>query len=209
MVTFSKTEIKDLTIAIVVITVLYAYLINNTNSLSAYIILLPISLVTVGISFILHELGHKVVAQRFGFVAEFRKWTPGLILAIITALLGFIFLMPGAVYIGSYTGQISIRENGIISVAGPAVNIILAIIFLVIGISIYPLVTANNINSMYLILTTCTLGLSINSFLAVFNLLPFFVLDGAKIFRWDKLVWLSTIVVAGILMFLSYNVSFF
>jgi Zn-dependent protease len=30
---------------------------------------------------------------------------------------------------------------------------------------------------------------SINLYLAFFNLLPFFVLDGAKVFAWNKLVW--------------------
>ncbi len=208
MVYFSRTEIKDLTIAIIVITVLYAYLIDSSRSLDSFIILLPISLVTVGVSFIFHELGHKFVAQHYGFVAEFRKWNQGLILAVITTLLGFIFLAPGAVYIGSYNGYISNRDNGIISVAGPAVNIVLAIIFLFIGFSLQQFITPGNMNTMIYLLLICTLGFSINSFLAFFNLLPVLMLDGAKVLRWNRLIWVLTIVVSLILTIYSYRVSF-
>lgn len=99
MLQFSKTETKDLSIAIIVITLLFAYLYSN-GTFGMMIYLIPISLVTIGLSFILHELGHKYVAQKYGFFAEFRKWNTGLLIAIITGLFGFIFLAPGAVYIG-------------------------------------------------------------------------------------------------------------
>ena len=73
MLQFSKTETKDLSIAIIVITLLFAYLYSN-GTFGMMIYLIPISLVTIGLSFILHELGHKYVAQKYGFFAEFRKW---------------------------------------------------------------------------------------------------------------------------------------
>ncbi|WP_455645062.1 site-2 protease family protein [Methanosphaera sp.] len=207
MVTFSKTEIKDLIISITVITLLFAYLYSN-GSLDMLIILIPITLVTVGLSFILHELGHKITAQQYGFFAEFRKWNYGLILAVITAFMGFIFLAPGAVYIGSYTGFISDRENGIISIAGPIVNIVLAIIFLGIGLTIQPYVTLNNIIMIYLALT-CSIGFHINSFLALFNLLPIPTLDGSKVMKWNIPIWLITIIISGVLTFISYTITFF
>lgn len=203
MLQFSKTETKDLSIAIIVITLLFAYLYSN-GTFGMMIYLIPISLVTIGLSFILHELGHKYVAQKYGFFAEFRKWNTGLLIAIITGLFGFIFLAPGAVYIGSYTGIITDEENGKISIAGPIVNIILAVIFLLIEISLKPFFLLSSSLSTYLMITAM-IGFHINSFLALFNLLPIPMLDGSKVMKWNLPLWIVSIVVAGLLTYASYS----
>lgn len=203
MLQFSKTETKDLSIAIIVITLLFAYLYSN-GTFGMIIYLIPISLVTIGLSFILHELGHKYVAQKYGFFAEFRKWNTGLLIAIITGLFGFIFLAPGAVYIGSYTGIITDEENGKISIAGPIVNIILAVIFLLIEISLKPFFLLSSPLSTYLMITAM-IGFHINSFLALFNLLPIPMLDGSKVMKWNLPLWIVSIVVAGLLTYASYS----
>lgn len=203
MLQFSKTETKDLSIAIIVITLLFAYLYSN-GTFGMMIYLIPISLVTIGLSFILHELGHKYVAQKYGFFAEFRKWNTGLLIAIITGLFGFIFLAPGAVYIGSYTGIITDEENGKISIAGPIVNIILAVIFLLIEISLKPFFLLLSPLSTYLMITAM-IGFHINSFLALFNLLPIPMLDGSKVMKWNLPLWIVSIVVAGLLTYASYS----
>ena len=203
MLQFSKTETKDLSIAIIVITLLFAYLYSN-GTFGMMIYLIPISLVTIGLSFILHELGHKYVAQKYGFFAEFRKWNTGLLIAIITGLFGFIFLAPGAVYIGSYTGIITDEENGKISIAGPIVNIILAVIFLLIEISLKPFFLLSSPLSTYLMITAL-IGFHINSFLALFNLLPIPMLDGSKVMKWNLPLWIVSIVVAGLLTYASYS----
>ncbi|RAP47145.1 MAG: site-2 protease family protein [Methanosphaera sp. rholeuAM74] len=208
MVTFSKTELKDLSIAITVITLLFAYIFNGRSfEIGNLIILIPISLFTVGLSFILHELGHKVVAQKYGFYAEFRKWNEGLILAIISSFLGFVFLAPGAVYIASPYGTITEKENGVISVAGPLVNIVLAILFLFAGLSIKGMINVNNFDFMIYLLITCTIGCSVNSFLALFNLLPIPMLDGSKVLKWNIFIWLAVIVIAGVLTYTSYTIQ--
>ena len=203
MLQFSKTETKDLSIAIIVITLLFAYLYSN-GTFGMMIYLIPISLVTIGLCFILHELGHKYVAQKYGFFAEFRKWNTGLLIAIITGLFGFIFLAPGAVYIGSYTGIITDEENGKISIAGPIVNIILAVIFLLIEISLKPFFLLSSPLSTYLMITAM-IGFHINSFLALFNLLPIPMLDGSKVMKWNLPLWIVSIVVAGLLTYASYS----
>ena len=203
MLQFSKTETKDLSIAIIVITLLFAYLYSN-GTFGMMIYLIPISLVTIGLSFILHELGHKYVAQKYGFFAEFRKWNTGLLIAIITGLFGFIFLAPGAVYIGSYTGIITDEENEKISIAGPIVNIILAVIFLLIEISLKPFFLLSSPLSTYLMITAM-IGFHINSFLALFNLLPIPMLDGSKVMKWNLPLWIVSIVVAGLLTYASYS----
>lgn len=207
MVQFSSTEIKDLIISIAVITLIFSFIFNRSmnNSIDGFLTLIPISLLTVGLSFILHELGHKFVAQKYGFFAEFRRSDRGLLLALITALLGFVFLAPGAVMIGSPTGYITEEQNGKISIAGPLVNIVLAILFVGILFSIKPLMTYNNLDTMIYIYLTAVIGFNINSFLALFNLLPIPPLDGSKIIGWNLPLWIAAIATSGILTYISYT----
>ena len=47
-------------------------------------------------------------------------------------------------------------------------------------------------------------GASFNGWIALFNLLPFGVLDGQKIFDWSKVTWLSVIGIAMILFIIAY-----
>ena len=155
-------------------------------------------MVGVGAGFILHELGHKFVSMKYGYWAEFKLWPQGLIFALITSFFGFVFAAPGAVY--TYANHMTDEINGKISIAGPIVNIILALVFLGIATMIYP--SALYSESSALIFIICATGYSINSFLAVFNLLPIGNLDGSKV-----LIWLVTIAIAAILSGLSLTIG--
>ena len=203
---FSKQEKIDLSISIIVLTLIISFMYSRPNiTVDKLLLFIPIAFVTVGLGFVLHELGHKFVAQKYGFYAEFRRSDKGLMLGIITALMGFLFFAPGAVMIGSPTGIISEEENGKISIAGPIVNIILALIFLGIQISIQPLVNLPNINAMvYILYSISVIGFNINSFLALFNLLPIPPLDGSKVISWNLPIWLISIVISGLLTLSAY-----
>lgn len=202
---FSKQEKIDLSISIIVLTLIISFMYSRPNiTMDKLLLFIPIAFVTVGLGFILHELGHKFVAQKYGFYAEFRRSDKGLMLGIVTALMGFLFFAPGAVMIGSPTGIISEEENGKISIAGPIVNIILALIFLGIQISIQPLVTLSNIDMMVYLYFLSVIGFNINSFLALFNLLPIPPLDGSKVISWNLPIWLISIVISGLLTLSAY-----
>lgn len=194
MFKFTTSEIRDLIISFLVISLGFCILYSRDN-LTGISYIIPMIMVGVGLGFIFHEIGHKIVSMHYGYWAEYKLWTPGLIISLLSSFLGFIFAAPGAVYI--YGPNMSDKENGIISIAGPIVNIILAIIFIIIFHIVY-----GPILSFWggIIVITCLFGATINSFLALFNLLPILMLDGAKIFRWNKLVWLITIAIAGILV---------
>jgi Zn-dependent protease len=143
---------------------------------------LGIALVTVGAGFVLHELMHKFTSERYGFHAEFRMWPQGLLLALgLSVFTGFVFAAPGATYIDGYGLQT--KENGIISVAGPLTNIAIALLF-------FPLTFVNNAT----LFEVGALGSYINLFLAAFNMLPLMPLDGAKVWRWNKLYWTGVFV---------------
>ena len=75
------------------------------------------------------------------------------------------------------SGMVTRKENGLISLAGPLTNYILASIFFA-GTLLYPAG-----NSFF------SLGFGINAWLGFFNLLPFGNFDGRKIFDWNKAIW--------------------
>lgn len=149
-----------------------------------------LALMTIGIGFVLHELMHKFISERYGFRAEFRMWLQGLGLALFSALfLGIVFAAPGATYFMG-TG-VSRKENGIISLAGPLTNVAIALLFL-------PLLFVNTNN--VIILEAGYLGSYFNFFLATFNMLPIYVLDGAKVWRWNKLYWAALFIPLAIVV---------
>lgn len=209
MITFSREEIKDIVIAVIALTILYSLSVTRPFgwSIDSLLLFIPISFIAVGLGFILHELGHKVVAQRFGFFSEFRKWNYGLLLGLLTVPFGFMIFAPGAVYFGSYGRMVTAEENGKISIAGPLVNIILAIIALFLTLSLRSYLTMENAGMMYIVLLTLVLMFNVNSFLAVFNLLPFPPLDGSKVVQWNLPIYIITIAVAGILTYMSYTIT--
>lgn len=202
MVKFTTSEVRDLIIAFFVISLCFA-IANCGRDTQAILDMLPIVMVGVGAGFILHELGHKFVSMKYGYWAEFKLWPHGLIFALITSFFGFVFAAPGAVY--TYANYISDEINGKISVAGPIVNIILALIFLAIAVAVYPL--AFESDTYVLIYIIASVGYSINSFLAVFNLLPIGNLDGSKVLSWNFGIWIVTIAVAGLLTAASMTVG--
>ncbi len=174
---FSEREIKDLIKAWIAISLAFAILLNDGDLFSStFLNRLIISSITVGIAFLLHELGHKLVAQKYHFWAEFRSFDSMLILAILMSFLGFIFAAPGAVMINGY--YMTKEKNGKISAAGPLVNIILSIIFIILI-----LIGINNLFTFY--------GLLINSLITLFNLIPFGNFDGKKILTWSKPVYFT------------------
>ncbi|MCX8163492.1 MAG: site-2 protease family protein [Candidatus Micrarchaeota archaeon] len=161
-------------------------------------------LISVGSGFLFHELAHKFVAINFGHSARFISWQTGLFIMLGLALLIAVFqvplplfLAPGAVVIFS-SKRISKFENGIISAAGPITNIILAVIFFVLAVLF--LVARGDMQS--LLLNAFLIGVKINLFLAFFNLLPIFPLDGSKIFAWNKIVWVVLFLISLLVFFI-------
>lgn len=141
-------------------------------------------------AFILHEMGHKFVAMRFGYVAHFRVWAWGLALTLITAVVSqgsFMFGAPGAVYIapavaggyyayGRHSEGLRSQEHDsvLISAAGPGTNLAFGILFL--SLLIFGPATG-------FVQTVASYGFSLNVGLGAFNMLPIPPMDGYKIFR--------------------------
>lgn len=198
----TTNEIRDLFIAFIFISLSFA-IANSGRNFSAVLEILPIIMVGVGAGFILHELGHKFVSMKYGYWAEFKLWPQGLIFALVSSFFGFVFAAPGAVY--TYANYMTDEINGKISVAGPVVNIILAFVFLALATLFYK--QAHTSGTALLIFLVCSIGYSVNSFLALFNLLPIGNLDGSKVLRWNFLIWIAVIAIAGIMTMLSMTIG--
>lgn len=183
-ITFSRTEIINILIAVAALTVAFTitFLGGFRGLMSANLVdaleSLAISFIAVLSGFMLHELAHKFMAQRSGAWAEFRAQPSGLLMGIVFSFLGFIFALPGAVYI---QGMISRKQNGLISLAGPATNLALGAVF----IALYLVTGGTLLRTAFYIIG------SVNFLLAAFNLLPIPPLDGSKVLKWNVLAYIA------------------
>jgi Zn-dependent protease len=147
--------------------------------------------VLLTVSFLIHEMSHKFTAQKHGLWAEFRLTTWGAALTLISVFTPVRLISPGAVMIA---GPAKLDEIGKISIAGPITNISLSLLFL--GVALAPVSLPYYVLFMWLA--------SFNAFIAVFNLIPFGILDGFKIFSWNKKVWVATFAAAAALTVYTY-----
>ena len=193
-ITFSEQELNDLLWAWAAITLAFAIVLTVREIGLGFTENLIVTGVTVGVAFLLHELAHKVVAQKYGCWAEFRKFNFGLILAVGMSFMGFIIAAPGAVMV---SGFISKEQNGKVAAAGPLVNIVLAILFFGVGSLLPQLIVSVPALLSHIIFY----GFFINAWLALFNMIPVPPLDGSKIIAWSLPVWIGIVAVAGYMVF--------
>lgn len=198
---FGRTEMLHILIAVLVLTFAFTIVIySGTNSTLGSVDVIALtyafimSFIIVMTGFLLHELAHKFVAQRYGAWAEFRIFPIGLFLALAFSFLGFVFAAPGAVYI---QGNISKRQNGLISLAGPFTNLAFGGAFLL-GWMLLP--AEGDLSSVL-----SWVGL-VNLFFAAFNLLPIPPFDGSKVIKWNFGVYVSVLAVTVVLLLIGFGV---
>ena len=178
----SKTEFLHLSIATLLI-IAVGLSFNSYRHISWQFLAIFIS------AFLVHELAHKFLAQYYGSWAEFRAQTYGLVITAMSAIpyMPFKFIAPGAVMVG-----LSDRNKfGRVALIGPLTNLVMGFAFLA-ATYLYPY-------HSYLYA-----GATFNAWIAMFNLLPFGVLDGQKIFEWNKLAWGITMAMTMALFIVAY-----
>lgn len=162
-------------------------------------LIVPVTLASILVSltaFMSHELMHRYVARSLGYIACFRLVRYGLVMLMLTALIGFAartpFMMgaPGAVAIGpNILGRESSRYRALIALAGPGANVLMAAAFYAASLSVAGT-----------LLFTLRITYIINSILAIFNSLPIPPLDGYQVVRNREYgLWL-TLMVSSILV---------
>jgi len=191
----SSFELQQIAIAWLLVSVAFAILDTGGNILALastqFVKQFLIAAATVGVGFLLHELAHKVVAQHYHCWAEFRADIMMLILAIGMSFFGFVFIAPGAVFI---QGHVDKRKNGIISLAGPTMNFLLALAFL----------AAALLSPKGLLTEVFSVGFGINAWLGLFNMIPIGYFDGAKIWAWNKGAYATAVIALAALVFISF-----
>lgn len=198
-VRFSQTEVLHLLGAVVILGYAFALILDDRRILPAALLpewdALAAAFLAVASGFVLHEIAHKIVAQRYGHWAEFRAQFGALgISAAVAATTGLLFAAPGAVMI---QGRVTPRENGIISIVGPGTNFVIAALCL-------PLF-AFSVQADSFGLRLAGTVTFINALLAVFNLLPFGPFDGRKVWRWNPLIYVVSMTLSAGLLILSWQ----
>lgn len=206
-----KDEAIQIVVSVLAITLamalVFAGLDGMFSSPKEFILFLMPILVTLGSGFILHEMAHKLVAIQYGAQARFQMWLQGIVFMLVMSVFGILFAAPGAVYI--YAEKITKKQNGIISLAGPVLNIILLLFFILMQkfapITQYYSFLApwgrdfSGFGIIFGALNVWQFGAAMNLMLALFNMIPAFPLDGSKVFAWSKLVWIGFVLVLLIL----------
>ena len=189
---FAPGEIGQIVLAWVALSIAISYSYAAGGDLAAVVA----AFIASATGFIFHEMGHKFIAMRLGYVAHFQIWWVGIALTLVTAILTqgqFIFGAPGAVYIAPAAGVASLgyaiarqrdedRDNMLISVAGPGVNLAFAVFFFVL-LLVGP--------ATGFISTIAAYGFSLNVGLGSFNMLPIPPIDGYKVFKKNILLGLG------------------
>lgn len=157
-----------------------------------FVNVLILAALTCGIGFVVHELAHRVLARRYGAEAHFVANNAWLLISIVLAFTGFFIAAPGAVW---HRGYLTRQQGGLIALAGPASNFVLAVLFLLLLFAAGPLGLPSWAFQL------AYLGYYINSWLGLFNLIPFGPFDGAKVLAWSQPVFAAAVVVGVLLVF--------
>lgn len=190
---FSPTEIKHLSLSALLVMAVglsSVFLYFGVSISDLYPEVLIVSSLIFVLTFIFHEVAHKVVAQHYGLWAEFRLVMFGVLLTLISIFSPFKIISPGAVMIAGFADKDIVGKTAI---AGPATNLALALIlFAPYGFLSFPF--------SFVVL----LSAAFNAWIAFFNLFPIGILDGWKVFSWNKIMWTLVFVPSLILTILTF-----
>ena len=175
---------------IIIILVLFALAQYITNPSALFNLVISVPGVLIAITF--HEFAHGYAAYKLGDNTAKMEGRLNLnplshidpIGGLMLLVAGFGWGKPVHVNPSNYTRKYSMEKGeAIVSVAGPAMNILLAIVFTLIYYAIYKFagIAFLDSNVGYIISLLIQYIIAINIGLGIFNLIPLPPLDGSKI----------------------------
>ena len=77
-------EFRDIVISALVLALAFGIALSGGfrafQQPSILIFVIGMALVAVSVGFVFHELGHRLIARRFGYFAEYSMWSMGLMM---------------------------------------------------------------------------------------------------------------------------------
>jgi len=203
---FTKSEVRDLGIATVLIMlvgfamlggigrgILFAIAALPGWIFSPFWWFLPAILVVFWCSFMVHEMAHKYVSQRYGMTSEFRMTPQGYYLSAVAILFGIPIFGTGTMMTGGVRSMDDFAKS---SLAGPVSNLVIAGCL----VAIAEIIIATGGSIVGPLGFVLSYGTILNALLGLFNMIPFRGFDGGTVYRWDKRVWV--VVTASLLLLL-------
>lgn len=207
---FSKREIRDLGIAVLLVTLVGFALIGGPplGIIRAIQILpgliaggywwYPVGMIGLfAFAFLTHELAHKFVAQNYGMYSEFRMIPQGYYLSLIAILFAVPIFGTGVV---DTRGAKSLEEGAKSTLAGPIANLVLGGVFLA-AIEIIVAIQGGLSFPLGLILQY---GMILNAMLGLFNMVPLYPFDGYIVMKWNRNLWIVATVALLAMVVMGY-----
>ncbi len=169
-------------VMLVICTVLFGLAFIVADRLAIQADLIIIYMVMGGVALIMHDLGHRMVARKLEIEGHYKFWGWGTLTMLLTSwLFGMAFSQPGR-YVFDDEEDIDNRDMAFVTLAGPAISMLFAILFL-------PFALIGGVAGQIAVA-----GFIMNLMTAVYNLMPFSPMDGKVIYDWSRLFWMLTFV---------------
>jgi len=185
---FSPREVFELAVTVIVLAFIFGY--NDKQevfSISYWLFNFVKMIIIVAIAVVLHEVGHKLASLYVGMRSEYQMWPTGLLIGILFTFISngkWYIVLPGGILLhhmaiqrlGHFRYGLNYFTQGMLAVAGPMANLILATFFKTLSLfGVFPE-----------FFDTMTF---INLYYAVFTMLPLPRLDGIHLFFATRLIY--------------------
>ncbi|MFW9800273.1 MAG: AN1-type zinc finger domain-containing protein [Candidatus Thorarchaeota archaeon] len=207
---FTKHERRDLLIATILILLVGLAIVGGIGRGILFAIVdlplwifspnwwfIPALLLVFWCSFMLHEMAHKFVSQRYGMTSEFRMTPQGYYLSAVAILFGIPIFGTGTMMT---SGVRSMDDFAKSSIAGPLCNLIIAGSLLAVA----EVIVATGGVLLGPLGFVLFYGTILNALLGLFNMIPLRGFDGGTVLRWDRMVWAVVTVSLFIILLIGY-----